>query len=155
MEASVEKKRSYSIQKLWGRNKEIVRLFASGVYTQVEISKILGVCTQTVNNVLNSALGKQALDILEGVADAEAIDLVAHYKAIAPVALALQTNMMMDETTANTLKNAIADKIQDRAGYMPVNRNLNVNLQGELTKDDVAKIKDRAAELQALQSVED
>jgi predicted transcriptional regulator len=151
MEASVEKTRSYNIQKLWGRAKEIVRLFASGVYTQVEIAKILGVTAQTVNNVLNSALGKQMLAILDGAADAEAIDLFAQYKALAPVALALQTNMMMDETTSNALKNAIADKIQDRAGYMPVNRNLNVNLNGELTKDDVAKIKDRAAELRALQ----
>jgi len=154
MEASVEQQRSYSISKLWGKSKEIVRLYASGVYTQKEIAEIVGVSTQTVNNILNSALGKQSLAILEGAADAETIDLVARYKALAPIALQLQTEIMMGEDTTKALKNAIADKIQDRAGYVPVNRNLNMNVNAGLSKEDIAEIKNRADEIRLVREEE-
>ena len=151
----METERSYSIQKLWGRSKEILRLFASGVYSQVEIAKILGISAQTVNNIVNSALGKQSLEILEGAADAEAIDLVARYKALAPIALSLQTEMMMGTDTTQALKNAIADKIQDRAGYMPVSKNLNVNVNAGLSKEDIAEIKNRAREIMLVREEEE
>lgn len=143
--------RSYSITKLWSRHKEIIRLVSSGLYTQNEVAKITGNSIQTISNVMNCALGKQARDILEGVADAEAVDLMARYKVLAPLALAIQQEMLIEESTTKNLKNDIANKIQDRAGYVPVTKNISVNVNRALTREDIESIKSRARELKEMQ----
>jgi predicted DNA-binding protein (UPF0251 family) len=141
------KERSYTVSKLWSRSKEILRLVASGLYTQREVAEIVGVTPQTVNNLVNCALGKETLEMLDGAADAEAVDLIGKIKALAPIALALQQEMMLEEGTPKRLKNDIANKVLDRAGYVPVTKNMNLNLNGKLTRDDVMHLKERANEL--------
>lgn len=142
--------RSYTVKKLWSRHKEILRLIASGLYNQKQVGELLGVDPQTINNVVNCALGKQTLEMLNGAADAEAVDLLAKYKALAPLALAIQTEMMMEEGTSKPLKNAIANKLQDRAGYAPVAKNLNVNVNRAMNGDDLDRIKARVRQLRQL-----
>lgn len=139
--------RSYTITKLWSRHKEILRLIASGLYSQKQVAEIVGTDPQTINNVVNCALGKQTLEMLHGAADAETVDLLARYKVLAPIMLTLQTEMAMEEGTSKPLKNAIANRIQDRAGYAPVAKNLNVNLNRVMSREDLEGIKARVRQL--------
>ena len=142
-----EGNKSYDIQRLWGQQKEILRLVASGLYNNKEVAEILGCTPQTISNIINSELGKQTLEIIEGAADADTVDLMVKIRALAPIALAVQEEMMLDEATSKGLKNKVADKMLDRAGYTPISKNLNLNMNAGLTGEDIEAIKKRAAEL--------
>jgi len=138
---------SYDIKRLWGQQKEILRLVASGLYTNKEVGDLVGVTPQTVSNIINSALGKQAMEILQGAADAELVDLNVKFKYLAHLAVGVQENILLDEGTSKELQNKISDKFLDRAGYTPVAKNLNMNLNAGLDKDDIDEIKKRAEDL--------
>jgi len=141
----------YDIKRLWGQQKEILRLVASGLYKNKEIADMVGVTPQTVSNIINSALGKQTLDMLNGAADAEMVDLMVKIRALAPIALTIQEEILMDDDTPKRLKKDIADKLLDRAGYAPVTKNLNMNLNAGLKREDIEAIKKRAKELQEIE----
>lgn len=137
----------YSVKALWSRHKKILRLLSTGQYSRTDIAESVGVTPQTVSNIANSALGKETLEILNGAADAESVDLMARFKALAPIALSIQQELMMEENTPKRLKNDIANKILDRSGYQPVSKNLNVSVNKELTREEISEIKDRAKEI--------
>lgn len=149
----------HKITQLWGRNKEIIRLWSTGLYTQQEIADIIGLTQDTISKILNSELGRQQIEMLDGVADLETVDLIANYRALAHVALSVQEDMLLDENRSDMIRNRIADKIQDRAGYAPVSRNMNLNVNAGLSKDELNSIKERAQEIReesrALQNEED
>ncbi len=142
-----EGNKCYDIQRLWGQSKEILRLVVSGLYNNIEVAELVGCTPQTVSNIINSALGKQTLEIMEGAADSETVDLMVKIRAFAPIAFAVQEEMMLDEATPKGLKNKVADKVLDRAGYTPISKNLNLNANVGLTGDDLEAIKKRAREL--------
>ena len=138
----------YDIKRLWGQQKEILRLVASGLYKNKDIADIVGVTPQTVSNIINSALGKQTLEILNGAADSEMVDLMVKIRALAPIALTVQEDILLDEDTPKRLKTDIANKVLDRAGYAPISKNMNLNLNAGLKREDIEAIKKRAKELQ-------
>ena len=143
-----EGNKSYDIQRLWGQQKEILRLVSSGLYNNKDIAEMVGVTPQTISNIINSALGKQTLEILQGAADADTVDLMVKIRSLAPIALAVQEEILMDEETGSAMKNKISDKLLDRAGYTPISKNMNLNLSAGLTGEDIEAIKKRAEELQ-------
>ena len=111
------------------------------------MAELVGCTPQTISNIINSALGKQTLEIIQGAADADTVDLMVKIRALAPIAMAVQEEIMLDEATSKGLKNKVADKVLDRAGYTPISKNLNLNLNAGLTGEDIEAIKKRAAEL--------
>jgi len=145
----------YDIKRLWGQQKEILRLVASGLYNNKQVAEMVGVTPQTVSNIINSALGKQTLEMLEGAADSEAVDLMIKLRALAPIALSVQEEIMMDDETPKRLKNDVANKMLDRAGYAPINKNLNMNLNAGLKREDIEAIKQRARELQEVEMAQE
>jgi len=144
----------YQIKHLWGQQKEIIRLVASGLYTQKEVAEMVGVSANTVWTIVNSELGRQMLSMLDGASDLETIDLMARLKMLAPLALRVQEEMLFDEGTPLPLKDKIADRILDRAGYAPISKNLNLNLNKGLTREDIDAIKKRADEIRSLTAKE-
>lgn len=142
-----EGNKKYDIQRLWGQQKEILRLVASGLYNNKQIAEIVGVTPQTVSNIINSALGKQTLELLEGAADAETLDLMVKIRSLAPIALAVQEEILLGDDTPKRLKNDISNKVLDRAGYAPVAKSMNLNLSAGIKAEDLEAIKKRAAEL--------
>ena len=142
-----EKSRPRAVLQMWGKQKEILRLLASGLYTAPEIGKILNVHPVTVNAIANSALGRQMLEIYQGAADYDTVELYQRIKALAPIALSVQEELLLSEETTPGLKNKIADKIIDRAGYTPISKNLNVNVKEGVSKEQLEEIKKRAEEL--------
>ena len=142
-----EGNKNYDIQRLWGQQKEILRLVASGLYNNREVADLVGVTPQTISNIINSALGKQTLEILQGAADAETVDLMTKIRALAPIALAVQEEIMLDEDTSKGLKNRVSEQMLHKAGYVPISKNLNLNLNAGVTAEDIEAIKKRAKEL--------
>jgi DNA-binding CsgD family transcriptional regulator len=147
MEASIEQTQvaPYKIKELHSRQKEILRLLATGLYNIQEVAEITGVSPRTVYNIANTALGKQTIEMLNGVADSETIDLMVQIRNLAPIALAVQQGFMLDEGAPIGVRNKIADKLLDRAGYSPVNKNLNMNYG--LSREELQAVKERAEEL--------
>ena len=146
-----EGNKNYDIKRLWGQQKEILRMVASGLYNNKQIAEMVGVTPQTVSNIINSSLGKQTLEVLQGAADAETVDLMVKLRALAPIALSVQEEVMLGEDTPQRLKVDVANKMLDRAGYAPITKNMNLNLNAGLTKDDIASIKARAKELEEVE----
>ena len=139
---------NYDPKRLWAKHKEILRLRGSGLYNVKEIAELTGVTHVTVSKIINSALGKQTLAMLESAADEQAVDLMIQIRSLAPIALAVQQEMLLDEeSTPKRLKNDIANKMLDRAGYTPVTKNVNANINVGLTKDELENIKKRARTL--------
>ena len=138
------------LKRIWGQQKEVLRLSASGLYNTLEIAEIVNLSRSAVSRILNCTLGKQTLDMLQGAADAETMNLMVNIKSLAPIALAIQSEMMMDEERPDKLRVHLTDKILDRAGYSPINKNLNLNMNAGLTKDELDEIKVRARELKTL-----
>lgn len=150
-----EGNKNYQIQRLWGRHKQMLRMISLGLYTVQEIADELGVEHHTVSKVINSELGKEMLAMLAGAADSETMDLMVRIRTLAPVALAVQEDLLLDEGSSGDLKNKIADKMLDRAGYAPVTKNLNVNVSAGLKKEDLDIIKRRAKEIKEMSREED
>ena len=146
--------KNYEIQRLGGRHKKMLNMHAAGI-SRKEIAAELGVSTQTISHIINSELGKQHLDMLTGAADSEALDLMISIRAFAPVALSIQQELALDDGTTSELKNKIADKMLDRAGYVPIQKNLNMNVNTGLKKEDLDLIKKRALEIKELTKVEE
>jgi hypothetical protein len=146
-----EGNKNYDVKRLWGQQKEILRLVASGLYTNKVVAEMLGITPQTVSNIINSELGKQTLAMLEGAADSDTVDLMVRIRALSPIALGLQEEMLLEEGTPQRLKNDIANKVLDRAGYAPVTKSMNLNLNAGLNKDEIDAIKKRAKELQKVE----
>jgi predicted DNA-binding protein (UPF0251 family) len=146
-----EGNKNYDIKRLWGQQKEILRLIASGLYNNKQVAEFVGVTPQTVSNVINSALGKQALEMMEGAADSETVDLMVRIRALAPIALTVEEELMLDTETSGRLKHDIAGKVLDRAGYAPISKNLNLNMNAGLKREDIDAIKLRAKQLQEVE----
>jgi len=138
------------IQKLWSRQKQILRLYASGLYQKREIADFLGVSESTIQAVVNSALGREYIDMLNGAIEFDAVDLMKRIKTLSVIALSQQEEMLLDPGTPKQLKNQIAEKLLDRAGYGATQKNINLNANIEMTVEEVNAIKNRAAELKAL-----
>jgi hypothetical protein len=137
----------HEIKRLWGKQKEILRLVASGLYNNKEIAAMVDVTPQTISNIIHSSMGKNTLEMLQGTADVEAIDLMKRIKVLSHIALSVQEDLLIGDGATPDLKNKIADKLLDRAGYTPISKNLNLNVNKGLTSEDLERIKKRAAEL--------
>lgn len=63
-------RKTYDIQRLWSRHKEIINLDSLG-YKSREIADMLGINEKTVSNTLNSTLGIEAKEAVRGIRDQE------------------------------------------------------------------------------------
>jgi len=94
MPAGVARKEVYNVQKVWGKQDEILRLFAIGI-RPVDIATKLGIDKQTVYNLCNSPLGKARIAALQGARDLEFQEVSARIKALQPVALEVAEDFML------------------------------------------------------------
>jgi predicted transcriptional regulator len=154
LEKGEDNVRSFEPKRLWGKQKEILRLTSSGLYTRKEIAELLGVTPQTVTNIVRSELGRSVLEMMEGAADQEVVTTVARLRALAPIAAAVQEELMMDDNTSNALKNSIANKVLDRTLGTPIARSMSVSVNAGLTMEDLNKIKQRAREIEKIHEEE-
>ncbi len=135
------------LKRLWGKHREIIRLHAMGTYTMKEIAKILGISAQTVSNTLASPLAERELLRIARMRDVTYEDLRDRINAIAPMALDIIEEDMLDPETPKPLRTALANKILDRAGHSPVVRAEVSTLNATVTPEFMAQVRARAEEL--------
>jgi predicted transcriptional regulator len=145
---SVEQRDGFEPKRLLSRQKEILRWVSSGLYNHKEIAEILGVTTATVCNIIRSELGRKTLAMFEDSADFDVVQMQERIKTAASLALTIQEDMMLDEETPLRLKKDLTDGFLNRAGFSPVNKNMNLNVSAGLTREDIERIKTRARELE-------
>lgn len=143
----VRRSTNYDIKKLWFNQKEILRLLASGIYTPKEVAEMCDVAVSTVNRLARTEHGKEYMEMISGAADNDTRFLVSRINKAAHIAFSVQLDMMMDENEKSSIRNNIADKIMDRAGYTPISKSMNMNVNQFLENDDISDIKQRAMEL--------
>lgn len=130
------------LKKLRADHHLIIRLAATGDYTQAEIGEIVGCTKAKVNYTVNSRLGKQKMAYLQDKADARALDVMGEIQALAPFALAELEEALMSDKLEDKEKIKVAQDLLDRAGYGKT-RNLNVRSE-RVTDDDIREIKQEA-----------
>ncbi len=124
-------KGQYELQKLRARHHLILRMSAQGMDNK-EISSQLNLSEVAVSYTINSELGQQRLEVLMGNADIDAIDMIKEFAELAPVALEVAEEVMLNpyEKTSDRL-NAV-DKILNGAGYgKKVDLGISVQLVGD------------------------
>ena len=141
--------KEYDIERLWSNQKEILRLVASGIYTPQEVANLCNVAVSTVYRLIKTEMGQQYIEMISGASDQDAVDVTSRVKALADIALSVQEDFLLDSTLEKGLRNKIADKILDRAGHVPVTKNLNVKIGAGLTIDAIEQIKVKANLLRA------
>ena len=111
-----QKKGMYQLQKLRGHHHLILHLAARGMSGK-DIAIQLGVTEVTVSYTLNSELGQQKLAAIMGELDAGSIDVIQEFTTLAPVAVEVIEEVMLDGTAKHADRLNAASKILDGAGY--------------------------------------
>ena len=136
--------RKYNIKEMWDCHHEVVRLALLGL-KHVDIANTLGVSPVMVSYTLNSPIVKRQLAIMRGARDAEAVDVAAQIKALAPKAVEILEKLMDSEQESMQFKAATG--VLDRAGHAPVQRLQASMAVGHFTADEIKDIKNRAKEI--------
>lgn len=133
--------RSYEVESLHERHKEIIRLIAMGL-TNTQIAQELGCSTAMVVYTKYSEVGQQLLQEL-GFKRSESVkDIQKRIERIAPHALDTLEALMTDSETPEAVRARIAMDNLDRAGLTPKSRTSG----GFLDEKDITKIKEQARE---------
>lgn len=132
------------LKRLHAVHREIIRLYVLGNQYS-EIATEVGVTLPTVTSVVNSELGQLIISDMQRELDAQVVDVG---KALVEGAAAgeqflLQVANGSLEAPISLRAKVCMDQL-DRAGYAKVTRNINVDLAGALSADDIHDIKAKA-----------
>ena len=137
------RRRAYDVKALWEKHHEIVRQVVLG-RTNGDIAMDIGCTPQTVSNVRNSPLAKEAIDRLSAGRDETVMNIAKRIEEFAPIALGLIENIVKGTVPGASigLRARMASGQLARAGYGEVQKIHSV--QTTLTRADMEVIKDRA-----------
>ena len=124
-------KGQYELQKLRARHHLIISMSARGMNNK-DIAAALNISEVAVGYTINSELGQLRLGVLMGQAEVDTIDMIQEFAALAPIALEVAEEVMLDpyEKTSDRL-NAV-DKILNGAGYgKKVDLGISIQLVGD------------------------
>jgi len=148
---------TFELTALYDRHREILRLKLLGMKSD-EIAASMRIHPSTVNYTINSRIGRDQLEIMQGARDAESIDLAIRIKNFAPNCLKLLEDVIdkgvvtyedsSTEKASPLTRVKTAQDYADRAGLGAVKRH--AILTGRLTKDRIDKIKEMARSSQIL-----
>ena len=139
-----QKQGTYQLQKLRGIHHMILRMSAQGM-TGVDIAATLGCTEVMVSYTINSELGKQKLEILHGQADITSLDIMGEFAALAPVAVEVVEEILVNPSAKDSDRLNAADKILSAAGFLKRN-NVDVSLN-LTTGDDLREAKLKARQM--------
>lgn len=126
------------------RHHELARLLAAGL-TDAEAAKIVDMHPTTIGTLKRSPAFKNLLIHYAALRDGEALGIAARLKETGLDALLELASRLRDSPedipTAEIRK--IATDLLDRAGFSPVQKNVNIN--SGLSKDDIAELRKQHA----------
>lgn len=131
----------YELRKLRGRHHLILQLAARG-YKNVDIAKALSITEVTVSYTLNSELGKQKLAALMDKGDLSAVDVILEFQELAPIAVGVLEEILLNDTAKDSDRLSAADKILNGAGVAK-KHSLDINIH-HVTDDEIKEAKLRA-----------
>lgn len=131
----------FQIQHMWELHHNIVRLLLLN-WSVKDIAEQLGVHPKTVTTTKNSEIVKRKLDLMRAARDKEAIDVAVSIKNLAPKAIEVIEGILDSDTASAKDRLTAAKDVLDRAGYMPVQKSL--QMHGYLTPEEIEEIKARA-----------
>lgn len=140
--------RKYQILDLHERHHQILRMLVLG-HDPKSIADTLGCTTATVGNVQHSELGRRQLSVMRGAADAQAVDVAAEIKRLAPIALVRLEEILTKPDVPDTLVVSVSKDILDRAGHGAPKIIQGQFTHAHLTKQDIEDMKKRADEITA------
>lgn len=138
------KAKKFQLQKMRSRHHEIVRQVILG-HSDVEIANNLGVTPVMVRYTRESPIVADKIAILQGAMDADTLDIAKEIRALAPVALAVLEEFLLDPNHDKKERRAIAQDLLDRDGRVPRTHKTEVNQQ-ILRTQDIEEIKKAARE---------
>lgn len=133
-----------NLKHLYAKHREVLRLHLLG-HTGQEISALLGMSPGAVSRVLCCPLGRERLEIMQAEMDREAMDVASRLQESAGPAVDFLDAIVTGEVETTTqLRAKTCMDVLSRAGYSPVTRNVNLDMHGSLTEDDIKAIKQAA-----------
>jgi len=133
---------------------EVARLMACGT-RDVEIHRLTGYSQPHISNLRNSPAFMDLVMYYEGPRDQSAMDIRERLKFVASDALDALHEKVQQEDIAIKELTAMTMNLLDRTGHSPVSRSESRHLHAHvgLSKDEISKIKETAAEAPALLDV--
>lgn len=133
----------HNLQKLHAVHREVIRLRASGM-THTDIANEIGMTLAFVSLVLNSELGRLAMEDLQSRMDQEVVDVGVALQRNAKTAEAFLggiINGTEKEGISPSLRARVCMDQLDRAGFGKITKNLNVDMSGAITAEEIEEIK--------------
>lgn len=141
---------TYSIQKIWGKQAEVLRMFASGIKPDL-IASTLDLHKQTVYNICNSDLGRQKIAELQGERDTSFAAVQKHIQAMQPLALEILEESLTATgdfvNLSSKERNRTALQVLAMGGHGAVSKNLHATVG--LSEADRQEVDRLAMEIQA------
>jgi hypothetical protein len=139
-------RKQWEVRKLYDDHAEIIRLAVLGVGTS-DIAKQLGKTPVSISMVLDSALVKDQIAMMQAERDVECVDVAREIKEFAPTCLSVLKDVVKGtgagEAASINLRVATSKDILDRAGYGAVKKFQGQIAQGVFTKEDIDELKNR------------
>lgn len=145
-------RRTFEVQHMWQIHHEIVRLKILGMKA-TEIAKKLDVSAGMVNYTLNSVVVKEKLAIMEGVRDADTIEVAKEIRKMFPKALKVYDKILDEEEVDGGkhagaslgLQKQTADRVLEIGGHGPVKRvdARHAHAHAHFTAEELKEIKER------------
>ena len=123
--------------KNWCLHREIARLRVCG-FKSIDIASELGVSMATVSSVLKSANVIELVNHLQARRDIESVDVSMRITNTAKKAQGFLEDVVEGKhPVADNIRTRVCMDQLDRAGFVPVTRNVNMNLSGHFTTEDL------------------
>ena len=137
----------YNLNKLQATHREILRLHVNGAKAQ-DIANETGMTTAMISYTINSDFGQLVLEDMQRQLDNEALTVQKQLHENAKASEIFLGGIAQGTTEVPTsLRVKVCMDQLDRAGHGKVTKNVNVDLHGELTQDEIDSIKAEAIEL--------
>lgn len=114
-------RRQYEITHMTERHHEIARRLLLG-QGNTEIASALGITPQMISVVRNSTCVREKLATMSGARDMDSVDLAKEIRELAPKALKVLEEIMVDTNAPKHVRLSAARDALDRAGYAPVKK---------------------------------
>ncbi len=138
---ATKQQNKYNIKQIWSIHREILRRHSVGQKPK-QIAKDLGITTQTISNLVNSDLGSVALESLNQRSDEESRDVTKRIKELAPEALDVVENILIDDEEDSKLRSGLAIKVLGLAGYVePQKKQIAIGV-GMINQSDIEALRD-------------
>lgn len=143
-------RKGFKVAEIQAIHHQIKRFILAGM-SNVDIARALNVSPQMVSATKNSPVIKEQLEIMQGAADAEAVDIQTRIKELSPVALANLQEVVVHgtlhgENVPDTLIAKESNTVLDRYLGKPTQNIHSSGVHAHLTADDIAQMRQRALE---------